>query len=67
MAYTPTTFVDDQPPALSASEMNKIGAGIRDAHDAASNALSVANSHPDIRVSETEPTGPSVGTVWISY
>jgi hypothetical protein len=33
VTYSPTTFVDDAPPAVSADELNKLGAGIQDAHD----------------------------------
>lgn len=32
MAYSPTAFVDNTAPAISATELNKIGAGIEDAH-----------------------------------
>lgn len=32
MSYTKTTFIDSSPPAISATEMNKIGTGIESAH-----------------------------------
>jgi hypothetical protein len=32
MAYSPTTWVDDNAPALDAEHLNKIETGIRDAH-----------------------------------
>lgn len=33
MAYTPTTWVNDTTPAINATNLNKIEAGIKDAHD----------------------------------
>lgn len=61
MAFSPTLFVDDNPPGISAAELNKLGDGIR-------TAVALAEAAPDIRVSSTAPTEDlSVGTVWISY
>lgn len=34
MAYTPTQWKDEQPPAINATNLNKIEQGIKDAHDA---------------------------------
>ena len=65
MSYTPTVFVDDSQPAISAFELNKIGQGIATAQQTAESALAAG---PDIRVQPTEPTADlTVGTVWIAY
>lgn len=61
MVFSPTLFVDDNPPGISAAELNKMGDAIR-------TAMALALAVPDIRVSSTAPTEDlSVGTVWISY
>lgn len=39
MAYTKTTFVDGAEPAIDATELNKIGTGIEDAHTLADNHI----------------------------
>ena len=68
MAYTPTEFVNDNPPPISAQELNKIGAGIAEAHANASVAQAAIDAL-DIRVTQTEPTTGLVSgkTVWISH
>lgn len=52
MAYTKTTWVDDNPPAIIAANLNKIEQGVEDAHTAVDNHIA---SHPSGTTADTTP------------
>ncbi len=53
MSYTPTVFNNGTAPGISAEELNKIGNGIKDAHDAVSALDAAANVRVIDRVIST--------------
>lgn len=50
MPYTPTIFSDEGPPAIDASQMNRLGAGVAEALAKAEEALNAAATAVDSTV-----------------
>jgi hypothetical protein len=62
VAYSKTTWVNNQAPAINATNLNKVEAGIEDAHDdiATINALDQIANAPQAAVADATGTGDVV-------